>query len=261
MQRAGFMTHPTEPVIRFHALIDGMRTPMRADRAALGSLPTRAYRYCEAATSASGYGWLIFPPIDLYLCWDGADVWWRCEGMGDFQKLMRAAQFPDFEEKFDMHAPPHIRGFSPPFLTVLPERGLLQLWTGLIARTARDWHILLRSPANVPPIGGITPYEGIIETDHWYGPLFTNLQFTSSDTIIRLPSDYPLLLAQPVPRVAYADDTLRSVESTASLAELSPNDWECYHRDIVKPNIDRDRPFGAYAMAVRKRRRCPAILS
>ena len=42
-------------------------------------------------------------------------------------------------------------------------------------------------------------------------------------------------------------------------AQLTPADWEDYVRTIVVPNQDRDRPFGAYAVAGRKRRKggCP----
>ena len=52
-------------LVRFHRLIPGARPPQRADRSAAGTLPTRAFRYCEAATSASGFGWWLFPPMDL----------------------------------------------------------------------------------------------------------------------------------------------------------------------------------------------------
>ena len=50
------------PLVTFHRLIPTARLPQRADRSAAGSLPTRAFRYCEPSTSASGYGYYIFPP-------------------------------------------------------------------------------------------------------------------------------------------------------------------------------------------------------
>ena len=55
----------------FHRFVPTARLPQRADRSAAGSLPTRAFRYCEPATSASGYGYYIFPPISFSLQWDG----------------------------------------------------------------------------------------------------------------------------------------------------------------------------------------------
>ena len=52
-----------EPLLQFHRLIEQAHVPQRADRAAAGTLPTRAYRYCDAVTSAAGYGWWVFPPL------------------------------------------------------------------------------------------------------------------------------------------------------------------------------------------------------
>src|SRR5690348_4003087 len=68
------MTRSSSPIVHFYRLIDEARLPQRADRSAAGTLPTRAYRYCEAVTSASGFGWWIFPPTDLQFMWDGHDI-------------------------------------------------------------------------------------------------------------------------------------------------------------------------------------------
>ena len=43
-------------LVTFHRLIPTARMPQRADKSAAGSLPTRAFRYCEAATSAAAFG-------------------------------------------------------------------------------------------------------------------------------------------------------------------------------------------------------------
>lgn len=70
--------HP--PIARFYRLIEQAPPPLRADRSAGGTLPVRAYRYCDAVTSAAGFGWWVFPPADLQLLWDGHDVLWHCMG-------------------------------------------------------------------------------------------------------------------------------------------------------------------------------------
>lgn len=65
------------PLATFFRLLPECRLPMRADRAAAGTMPTRAYRYCEAMTSASAFGWYVFPPITFSLMWDGSsDILW-----------------------------------------------------------------------------------------------------------------------------------------------------------------------------------------
>ena len=105
------------PLVTFHRLVPTARLPQRADRSAAGSLPTRAFRYCEPATSASGYGYYIFPPISFSLQWDGRDVMWTWEGAGTWLPL-QSAQFPNFRDLFDSR---RARG-DPRILTALPRR-------------------------------------------------------------------------------------------------------------------------------------------
>ena len=65
------------PLVTFFRLIPECRAPQRADRLAAGTMPTRAFRYCEAMTSASAFGWYVFPPMAFSLMWDGStDVIW-----------------------------------------------------------------------------------------------------------------------------------------------------------------------------------------
>ena len=247
------------PIVRFYRLIEEARLPQRADRSAAGTLPTRAYRYCEAVTTASAFGWWVFPPTDLELLWDGHEIFWHRTGEADWLQLTPAAQFPDFAARFDAAAPASLAGCSPPFLTALPESGTLQIWTGLMARTRQDWGLLIRAPANLPLPGGYAHYEGIIEADRWYGPLFTNLRFTRSHSAVRLRADFPLAQVQPLPRIAYADSTLSAAASVAAIAGLTANDWADYETTIAAPNEHPDRPFGRYAVAARRRGKgdCP----
>src|SRR5271165_1814229 len=253
------MNRSNTPIVHFYRLIDEARLPQRADRSAAGTLPTRAYRYCEAVTAATAFGWWIFPPTDLQFLWDGHDIFWQCTGWKDWLPLMPAAQFPDFAVRFDKAAPASLAGCSPPFLTALPEPGVLQIWTGLMARTAADWSLLIRAPANLPAPGGVAFFEGIVETDHWFGPVFTNLRFTRTHKPVRLRADYPLVQLQPLPRVAYDDATMSAMSLAPDLASMKPSDWESYRTTVVVPNEDPDRPYGAYSIAARKRRKsaCP----
>jgi hypothetical protein len=253
------MQEESPPIVRFYRLIADARLPQRADRSASGTLPTRAYRYCEAVTAATAFGWWVFPPTDMMLLWDGHDIFWRCTGWDDWLPLMPSAQYPDLAKQFDETAPQSLAGCSPPFLTALPEPGTVQIWTGLMARTISDWSLLIRAPANLPLPGGYCMYEGIIETDHWFGPLFTNLRLTRTHVPIHFKDDFPLAQVQPLPRVAYADRTLCSTDFVPEITGLKPGDWDAYKDTIADPNENRDRPFGTYAVASRKRpsRGCP----
>ena len=57
-------------------------------------------------------------------------------------------------------APDDIKGFSPPFVGALQEPGVVQIWSGLVARTAPGWSLLVRGPANLPRSLGYEVYEG-----------------------------------------------------------------------------------------------------
>jgi hypothetical protein len=118
---------------------------------------------------------------------------------------------------------------------------------------------LIRQPANLPPQGGYTAYEGIVEADRWFGPLFTNLRLTRTDTPITLRSDYPLVQVQAIPRSVYAEEALADVTHYPDLASFSAEDWGDYNTSIAEPSSRPGRPFGSYAVAARKARKagCP----
>ncbi len=104
-----------------------------------------------------------------------------------------------------------------------------------------------------PPFLTRLPEPGTIQL--WTGPLFANLRLTRTHHPIRLSTDLPLLQIQPLPRHAYADAILDSHITTDT---PTPDDRAGYIRDIVIPNDDPNRTPGRYAIATRRRRKCPA---
>lgn len=247
------------PIARFYQMIEGGLAPQRADKSAGGTLPVRAYRYCDAVTSAAGFGWWVFPPTDLQLLWDGEEIFWHCEGLDDWVPLLASAQFPGQSARFDLAAPEHLRGCSPPFLSALADPGVVQIWTGLMVRSAPDWSLLVRSPANLPAPGGYAVYEGILESDRRFGPLFTNIRLTRTNVPVRLSADRPLVQVQPLPRSVYSDPILEAMALTPNMEAFEPEDWADYQASIVDPSDDPTRGPGTYAIAARKRRKgeCP----
>ena len=136
----------TGPIARFYQMIEGGLAPQRADKSAGGTLPVRAYRYCDAVTSAAGFGWWVFPPANLQLLWDGEEIFWHCDGLDDWVPLLASAQFPGQSARFDLAAPPALCGCSPPFLSALADPGVVQIWTGLMVRSAPGWSLLGTRP-------------------------------------------------------------------------------------------------------------------
>ena len=168
---------------------------------------------------------------------------------------LTAAQFPGFAATFDAAAPEDVKGFSPPFLGALQEPGLVQFWSGVVARTAPGWSLLVRAPANLPRKPGYELFEGIVESDRWFGPLFAALRLTRTDQPVEFRADWPVFQVQPLPREVYAEATLNRFELVPDLEGLSAADWEEYRRTVVRPNTQEVRPRGQYAAATRKRRK------
>ena len=242
------------PRITFYRLIPGARMPQRADRSAGGTLPTRAFRYCEPVVTASAFGYYIFPPMNFSVIWDGHEISWIFDGAPDWMPLTNY-QFPDFAEHFNERAPAEIRGYSPPFVSSMQEPGLMQMWSGLVARTAPGWSLLVRPVANLPRGNGCEPYEGVIETDRWFGPLVANMRLTKTNVPIEFNKDFPLLQVQPLPREALDDTALNNYEIVPELENFAPEDWDDYYETVVRPSAMTNRPKGEYAAAARRRRK------
>jgi hypothetical protein len=244
------MVQQTEPVMcRFYRFIPDAPAPRRADRSADGMLPTRGYRYCEALASASAYGWYIYPPVNFSLVWDGIEIAWTYEGAEEWYPL-RAAQFPGFRQLFEEVAPDALKPLAPTFLAVAREPGVLQVWSGYFVRTAPGWSLLSRGPANIPRNQGYEHYEGIIEPDTWFGPLFTNIRLTRTNSPVEFHVRYPLFQVQPLLRECYHEVPFEVV----GLSELREADWRAFEA-TVKPNTDPMRVMGHYAVGARRRRR------
>jgi hypothetical protein len=246
------VSSPEVPLAQFFQLVHNGAPPRRADKSVGGVIPARALRYCEAITSASAFGWYVFLPMNFKVVWDGHDMLWTYDGVDEWLPLTRdGVQYPGFSEAFNHSAPPDVRGFSPPFLSPSVQPGQLQVWTGCIAKTAPGWSLLVRGVANLSHSLCYHMLEGIIETDNWFGPLFDNVRILKTDVPVEFRSDIPFLQVQPVHKEVYASKFLQNF-NVKNLDELSPDNWQAFHRTVVAPNITPERERGQYAVAARK---------
>lgn len=238
--------------IKFYRMVPSAPTPVAGDHSAGGTMPMRAFRYCEPMRLASSVGWYIFPPIDFSLVWDGATTRWTFKGADAWYNL-DGAQFPNFRMLFDKLSPERVRGFSPQFLGAVSHPGVVQIWSGLAARTSEDWSLLVRPPANLPRTQNFQGFEGIIETDRWFGPLFTNIRLTKTDVPVDFKVDYPLFMVQPVHRSTADLVGKTAVEVVGGLEQFLDSDWDDYHKTIVE-RVGEKRVTGDYAKRSRKRK-------
>jgi hypothetical protein len=238
-----------QPICRFYRLIPDAPDPQRADRSAEGTLPVNAYRYCEPVAAASGFGWYLYPPLSFKLMLDGDEIFWTYEGAEGWEAL-RAAQYPDFLSTFASIAPKGLKDLAPTFLGQGLMPGVVQVWSGYLAKTAPGWSLLSRGTANVAKTQAYQNYEGIIETDSWFGPLFTNIRLTRTNAPVEFHRRYPLFQVQPLRRECYAEPSF----DVRDAGDLEPSDWDRFAGTML-PNTDQMRRLGHYAADTRKRAR------
>jgi hypothetical protein len=105
--------------------------------------------------------------------------------------------------------------------------------------------------ANLPQSLSYQMFEGIIETDQWFGPLFNNVRILKTDVPVEFRTDVPFLQVQPVRKEVYAGNAMQNF-SVKGLEDLSAENWEAFGHTVVRPNIAPDRKRGQYAVSVRK---------
>jgi len=218
-------------------------------------LPLRGLRFCDPLTTATSYGWWVFPPMGFSLMWDGGmGVFWEPEGGGEWYPL-KYAQFPNFAAQFADFAPSDLKQFPPPLLAAPNEPGLIQIWSGWFARTRPGWSSLVRSPPNFPRQMGLEPFEGIIETDTWFGPLFINVRLTKTDVPIAIRAEFPLMQVTPIFRDHYRDAILDDVQICSNSTDWTAREWDGFRRTVAAPHLSEKRRMGEHAIATRRRAR------
>lgn len=245
------------PTVTFHRVYPDAIPPMRSDKAALGTMPVMAYRHCEPMRMASSFGWYIFPPEDIRLRWDGADVFHEVDGAWS---PLSQARLPGFDDYWNDHVPGDLQGLAPPFLTHLAMKGVVQIWSGLLCGTCEGWSVLVRPLANVRSSRLYSCFEGLVEADRFKPfPLFINVQLVATDVVIEIPKTTPLFQVQPLARITYGEAAHLS-EEYEGLADLpggrpvlSTDDWAGYRRTIRVDQPDTVPEAGQYTLATRRR--------
>lgn len=264
MQRGFFLPldRQMEPTVTFVQAYPHAIPPMRADKAASGVLPTIAFRHCEPVRTASSFGWYIFPPEDVVLRWDGADVLIRQEA--GWEPLTQT-MLPDMGEYWDRCAPESLQGMAPPFVSMLPVRGYVQIWSGLLCKAAPGWSVSVRSLVNIPSTNHYRCFEGVVEADQFAPfPLFMNIQLLATNVDIAIPKVQPFFQIQPLLRQTYQGHAneyevrsgLKDEESGVSL--LSAEEWAGYRKTVRISQTEGEEILiegGSYTVGSRKRQR------
>jgi Family of unknown function (DUF6065) len=246
-------------VVTFRRVFTAAPSPLRGDRSALGTLPVAAYQYCEPVRVASSFGWYIFPPIDIQLIWNGVDLYHMVEN--EWRELKSVHLTDEFVEYWDANAPADLKGHWPPFMTRGFVPGTIQIWSGLLVSTVRDWSVVIGPPPNLLQTRHFSCFEGVVETDRFKPfPLFINLKLHVTDREILIPRDRPLFFVRPVLRKCYSESALRHAEYEGLTANddgfgaMTEDEWSGYRRTVRKIDapVQEYKP-GQYGAQQRKR--------
>ena len=240
-------------MITFHSLVENVMQPVRATKCANGTLPTRGFRYCEPVRVASGFGWYVHLPMDIWFVWDGYEVEWSIDDGDVWYPLGDAIQYPGFSSAFSEAAPADVGAYAQPFVGRTNDPDILQIWTGLILETPSDLSILVRGPVNAELNRGFDVIEGVIDTDWWFGPLFTNIRLGRKGKPIILRSDRPFVQVQPFSRPLYRQFEGEKATVRQGLDAMEPEHWGKYRRTVVRRMETRER-LGDYAVEARRGR-------
>jgi hypothetical protein len=237
---------------RFVQFYPDGQPPVRGDRGLYGSSPLRGFQFCEPYCAANELGWHAFLPIDFALKWDGTEISWYVVDCGGWMPL-RSAVLPGFAEQWSRLGRSSCERGPPPFLSSLPEPGLVQIWTGLAGRSPEGWALLVRPPPNLPRGLGFEVLEGIIETDWWFGPIITTIRICRTDEPVLFRRSLPILALQPIPKTILDPSFYASASLESGAEMLSESDWDDFQSAMALHGRD-GRP-GGYKAALRTQRK------
>lgn len=241
--------------MQFYKIFPEAITPMKAEKSALGSLPTAGFQYCEPVRTASSHGWLVFPPKDIVLKFDGKEVFTQVDG--EWEALSHLYFDDDFWQQWDDLVPESMRGVRVPYLSTTFYPGLIQIWSGLLVETESGYSSHVRPIANYFRSSSYVTYEGIVRTDtHKPWPLFGNIRLTATDHIIKLDKHVPLFQIQKI-----QNECLKDTETICHDLMSDPNVlgnrftedmWKGFSGTVRDADATKSRRVGEYAAAVRK---------
>lgn len=148
-------------------------TPAPARRAWMDRTPERFANRCLPLMMANQAGWMVTLTEPVEVEWSGRD--------GHGEVTVRGSDLA--RENVASHFGSGIVTFKLPYLF----------------RTEPGYNLLARGPANLPK-DGLSPLEGIIETDWSFAPFTMNWQITRARVPLRFEAGEPVAMLVPVRR-------------------------------------------------------------
>ena len=237
-------------VIEFYRGWPEAPLPTPATIAINGNISTRAHQFCEPYLVANSMGYLLYPPIDFNLYWDGSQMLVQFEGLYDWI-IVDKIFLPNSMNLWRELVEPELVDALPVFLEAFPERGVLQLWSGYFASTQPGSSLWIRAPINQNDTTAYSVIEGIVETDWWAGPLFTNIEINKTDMPIAFRKDKPFLQVFSIPRLSHQRDARHPVSVEDFSAGTPVSFLERMKDTVTRRNTQRPGSYRKCAKQMR----------
>ena len=240
-------------VLNFYRGHVSAMNPQRATATIDDASSHRASLFCHPFLSANAYGWLLLPPLDVDLIWNGGEVAWRQQSQANWLPLDIHTDIASFLYLCEKTPEPLRQYMNVPLLAVGPEPGLVQLWSGLFVTSQAGWCVTVRPLVNRRPFDSFDVLEGIVDSDWWLGPLVFPIQIRKTDRIVRIRRNRPLAQLQPISR-----QCLQASEDTAGgklreVSSWSEEDWRRFQFSMQQKQCAA-KP-GSYRTEARTRQR------
>jgi len=229
--------------------------PRRARPEGTGMMPFRQAQYCEPSRQATQLGYYIFLPMSFSVRWHGGheyDVSFDDEVT--WYHLTEVA-FPGSFAAWDAVAPENCKGYCPNFISTTTEEGMLQIWPGWFAKTRPGYSLWVMPPVNVGTSPMTHVLHGSIDTDHWFGPLFTNVRLTATGRNIKFDAQRaPFMQVVPIDRSSLGSKLLDDFAVRDGIPEEL---WPAYYETLIRRHVHQGEPgfdrAGHYAVQARRR--------
>lgn len=237
----------TKPKYQFFSAFPSAHRPIPADKSALSTMPISAYRHCEAMRQAASHGWYIFPPTEIQLLSDGAEV--MIAHGDDWIPLIDQGATSEYMEKWNLNCPPELQDKAPNFVSLLFGSKIVQIWTGLFVKSPPGWSALIRPLSNINFTNAFTCFEGVVDAYSFAPmPLFVNITLNVTNRPILISESTPLFQLQPV-----LTDSYSMTEFTVEDFTSKEFDWDATKDTMRIRGVSENRKsVGQYGAHIRR---------
>lgn len=189
----------------------------KAEKTCEGTANKDGVKWCHPYKQANQYGFWLYSPINFEFNYSDGKISlnhlesYTNEDYHTIRSLIRPKDGVDPNKWC-------LEDGRTKFTVGAVEKNVIQIWTGLIFQTPKDWGLLIRSPINFSK----KPFhimEGFLETDWLQYDIWMNLVCDEENKTIKVTKDEPIAQIIPVRKDSVEDWTFSTEKINRNTAE------------------------------------------